>query len=178
MTSNIGADLIKRQSALGFTLRTDQQQEEQMAYDDMRKKLLDSLKRVFRPEFTNRLDSVIVFRSLNKDDIRRIVNLEINKVADRLKDHNITLEASTEALDLLAEKGYDPDNGARPLRRVIQQKIEDPLSDALLSAEFFDGDVILIDVSDNDDGVKDISLHRAEKETSEENASSTLQPVA
>jgi ATP-dependent Clp protease ATP-binding subunit ClpC len=150
MTSNIGADMIKRQSTLGFALKRDEQTEERLAYDEMRKKLTDSLKRVFRPEFINRLDSVIVFRSLNKQDIQQIVELEVNKVGKRLEENQIRLEITPAALDMIADLGYDPDMGARPLRRVIQQKVEDPLSDALLSGEFVDGDAIVVDVKDND----------------------------
>jgi ATP-dependent Clp protease ATP-binding subunit ClpC len=150
MTSNVGADMIKRQSSLGFALKKDEVTEERLAYDEMRKKLTDSLKRVFRPEFINRLDSVIVFRSLNKQDIEQIVELELNKVGARLEENAINLTATPEALALLAELGYDPDMGARPLRRIIQQKIEDPLSDALLSGDFSNGDAILVDVADGE----------------------------
>jgi ATP-dependent Clp protease ATP-binding subunit ClpC len=114
----------------------------------MRKKLTESLKKVFRPEFINRLDSVIVFRSLNKDDIRQIVNLELNKVTERLAEHDVTLSATEAALDLLADQGYDPEMGARPLRRVIQQKVEDPLSDALLAGTFHEGDTILVEIAE------------------------------
>jgi ATP-dependent Clp protease ATP-binding subunit ClpC len=120
--------------------------EEKLGYDEMRKKLMDSLRRVFRPEFINRLDTVIVFRSLNKDDIKQIVQLELTKVASRLEEHAIVLKATPEALEKLAELGFDPDMGARPLRRVIQQKVEDPLSDQLLSGEFEDKDLILVDL--------------------------------
>ncbi|MEW5867921.1 MAG: ATP-dependent Clp protease ATP-binding subunit [Chloroflexota bacterium] len=150
MTSNVGADMIKRQSSLGFSLKRDEVVEERLAYEDMRKKLLDSLKRVFRPEFINRLDSVIVFRSLNKEDIQQIVELELHKVAQRLEDHAITLDATPQALERLADLGFDPDMGARPLRRVIQQKVEDPLSDALLSGTFQDGNTILIDLVEDE----------------------------
>jgi ATP-dependent Clp protease ATP-binding subunit ClpC len=116
----------------------------------MRKKLTDSLKRVFRPEFINRLDSVIVFRSLNKQDIEQIVELELNKVGARLEENSINLSATPEALAILADLGYDPDMGARPLRRIIQQKVEDPLSDALLSGDFANGDSILVAVEDGE----------------------------
>ncbi len=150
MTSNVGADMIKRQSTLGFSLKKDEETEERLAYDEMHKKLTDSLKRVFRPEFINRLDSVIVFRSLNKQDIEQIVELELNKVGARLKENAIHLSATPEALALLAELGYDPDMGARPLRRVIQQKVEDSLSDALLSGDFEEGDAILVDAEDGE----------------------------
>jgi ATP-dependent Clp protease ATP-binding subunit ClpC len=150
MTSNIGADMIKRQTSLGFSLKMDEQTEEKQAYDEMRKKLMDSLKRVFRPEFINRLDSVIVFRALSKEDIQEIVQLELDKVADRLKDHNISLVATPLALEKLAELGYDPEMGARPLKRVIQQKVEDVLSDALLSSNFSDGDAIIVDYREDE----------------------------
>ena len=150
MTSNVGADMIKRQTSIGFSLKQDDDIEERQAYDEMRKKLLDALKRVFRPEFINRLDSVIVFRSLSRSDIQQIVQLELNKVADRLIDHEIKLTATPEAVDVLAEMGYDPEMGARPLRRVIQQKVEDKLSDALLGGDFQAGDTILVDVEDEE----------------------------
>ncbi len=149
MTSNIGADVIKRQNNLGFQLQRDEATEEKQAYDEMRKKLTDSLKRVFRPEFINRLDSVIVFRALSREDIRKIVSLELNKVAARLEENNIHLRASEAAINLLAEQGYDPDMGARPLRRVIQFKIEDRLSDALLAGEFNEGDTVTVDVNED-----------------------------
>ncbi len=150
MTSNVGAEMIKRQSSMGFSLKRDEDLEEQQAYDEMRKKLMDSLRRVFRPEFVNRVDNVIVFRALSKDDITQIVELELDKVSQRLKEHEISLTATQEALDKLAELGYDPDFGARPLRRVIQQKVEESLSDALLAGEFEDCEAIIVDVEDDE----------------------------
>jgi ATP-dependent Clp protease ATP-binding subunit ClpC len=159
MTSNVGAEMIKRQSSLGFALKRDEETEEKQAYDEMRKKLMDSLRRVFRPEFINRVDNVIVFRALSKQDIEQIVMLEINKVAQRLEEHSIQLSATPEALDLLADEGYDPEMGARPLRRVIQKKIEDPLSDSLLSGEFVDGDTIMVEVEEGK-----VVLRRSESE--------------
>jgi ATP-dependent Clp protease ATP-binding subunit ClpC len=158
MTSNVGAEDIKRQTALGFKLKRDEVTEERVSYEEMRKKLTESLKKIFRPEFINRVDSVIVFRSLNQDDIRKIVNLELDKVSARLTEHSVTLTATEAALDLMARQGYDPDMGARPLRRVIQQQVEDKLSDALLSGEFIEGDVILVDV----DG-EEVVLKKQEK---------------
>jgi len=146
MTSNVGADLIKKQASLGFSLKRDEVVEERLGYEEMRKKLTETLKRAFRPEFINRVDSVIVFRSLNKEDIQKIVSLELNKVAERLVDHNITLTATPEALNSLGAEGYDPEMGARPLRRVIQLKVEDQLSDSLLSGAFVDGDQIQVDL--------------------------------
>lgn len=149
MTSNIGADVIKKQTSLGFALKRDEANEEKLSYDEMRKKLNESLKRAFRPEFINRMDATVIFRSLNKEDIQKIVSLELDKVAERLKEHNLELVASPEALSSLAEQGYDAEFGARPLRRIIQQKVEDPLSDKLLSNEFVNGDSIDIVVNED-----------------------------
>lgn len=165
MTSNIGADMIKRQSSLGFALKREEEVEERLAYEDMRKKLMDSLKRVFRPEFINRLDSVIVFRSLNRENIKQIVELELSKVALRLEEHAIQLTATPEAIEQLAEEGFDPDMGARPLRRVIQHKVEDRLSDSLLAGEFEDGDTIKVVVVD---GEIQLKLVTSEEESSSE----------
>jgi len=151
MTSNVGADVIKRQTSLGFSIQRDEDLEEQRAYEDMRKKLMDSLKRVFRPEFVNRVDSVIVFRTLNKIDISQIVQLELDKVSERLQEHAIILSATPEALEKLADMGYDPEMGARPLRRVIQYEIEDRLSDDLLAGRFEDCTSILVDVEMQED---------------------------
>jgi len=156
MTSNIGADVIKKQSSLGFALKRDEVTEERLSYEDMRKKLNESLKRSFRPEFINRLDATVIFRALNKEDIQKIVSLELDKVAERLKEHDLILTATLEALASLADLGYDAEFGARPLRRVIQQKVEDPLSDKLLSGEFQNGDSILVNL--NADG--EIALER------------------
>jgi ATP-dependent Clp protease ATP-binding subunit ClpC len=150
MTSNVGADLIKRQTALGFSVRRDEAQTEQQAYDDMFRVLTEQLKRVFRPEFLNRVDGVIVFRALNKDEITQIVDLEVRKVAERVGEHQIKLVLTPEARDLLATQGYDPDMGARPLRRVIQAKIEDALSDGMLAGAFHDGEAVRVEVREDD----------------------------
>jgi ATP-dependent Clp protease ATP-binding subunit ClpC len=150
MTSNIGAEMIKRQGTIGFNLKRDEELEERLQYQEMRKKLLESLKRVFRPEFINRVDAVIVFRALSKEDIKQIVQLELSKVSARLEEHEIVINTTPAALELLAEQGYDPEMGARPLKRVIQQKVEDALSDALLAGEFEDGDTIIVDVVDGE----------------------------
>jgi ATP-dependent Clp protease ATP-binding subunit ClpC len=167
MTSNIGADMIKRQSSLGFALKRDEITEERLSYEDMRKKLNESLKRAFRPEFINRLDAVVIFRSLNKEDIQRIVTLELDKVAERLKEHNLILTATPAALAALADQGYDAEFGARPLRRVIQQRVEDPLSDRVLGGEFQNGDTVMVNL--NSEG--ELVLERdSEKEKEEEPA--------
>ncbi len=151
MTSNIGADVIKNQTALGFALKRDEATEERLSYEDMRKKLNDSLKRAFRPEFINRLDATVIFRALNKEDIQKIVSLELDKVSLRLTEHDLVLTATEEALAVLAELGYDAEFGARPLKRIIQQKVEDPLSDKLLSGEFQNGNSILVTVDPDGD---------------------------
>jgi ATP-dependent Clp protease ATP-binding subunit ClpC len=143
--------------------------EEKLAYKEMRKKLTESLKRVFRPEFINRVDSVIVFRSLSQEHIKEIVSLELAKVSERLKENEITLVPSEEAIELLAELGYEREYGARPLKRVIQNQIEDALSDALLSGQFEDGDTILIETEMGADSPS-IVLRRGESETMAEPA--------
>jgi ATP-dependent Clp protease ATP-binding subunit ClpC len=149
MTSNIGAELIKHQGSLGFSAKRDVKQTEQWAYDEMRRKLTDALKKEFRPEFLNRLDGVIVFRALTRDEINQIVDLEVKKVAVRVVEHELKLELTPEARQWIADKGYDPDMGARPLRRVIQAEIEDRLSDAILSGKFKKGDRVKVTVADD-----------------------------
>jgi ATP-dependent Clp protease ATP-binding subunit ClpC len=128
----------------------------------MRKKLGESLKRAFRPEFINRLDAVVIFRSLNKEDIQKIVSLELDKVAERLTEHNLILTATPEALVALANLGYDADFGARPLRRVIQQKVEDPLSDRVLGGEFQNGDSVLVTMNSEGEIVLERFTEKAE----------------
>ncbi len=150
MTSNIGAELIRNQTKIGFNLPRDEQTEERLAYDEMRKKLTEAMKKVFRPEFINRVDATVVFHSLNREQIEEIVELELRKLAERLGTHEITLRATDAARSMIAELGYDPEMGARPLRRVIQNKVEDHLSDALLSEEFKSGEHILIDVHEGE----------------------------
>jgi ATP-dependent Clp protease ATP-binding subunit ClpC len=150
MTSNIGAELIRQHSSLGFNIQRDQQVEEKVAFDEMRKKLMEALRKAFRPEFVNRVDAIIVFHALTRDQIAQIVDLELAKVAQRLADHQIRLQASDAARSLLAKLGFDPDMGARPLRRVIQNKVEDRLSDGLLSGEFRTGDRVLVDTVDGE----------------------------
>jgi ATP-dependent Clp protease ATP-binding subunit ClpC len=173
MTSNIGADLIKRQSSLGFSLDVDSALEEQSSYADMKKKLMEALKRNFRPEFVNRLDSVVVFRALNHADIREIVSLELRKVSERLEEYDLTLQGSEAALDFLADEGFDPEMGARPVRRVIEQLVEEPLSDALLARTFTNGDSILVDLEESldadGDKIKKIVLTRRERQDQPDN---------
>ncbi|HRL11442.1 MAG TPA: ATP-dependent Clp protease ATP-binding subunit [Aggregatilineales bacterium] len=149
MTSNVGADTIKRGIQLGFNIPKDEVVSEKEQYDDMRKNVVDQLRRAFRPEFLNRVDAMIVFRALTKEEIKSIVDLELKKVADRLIEHAITLEMTEAARTWLADHGYDVEYGARPLRRLIQNEIEDRLSDGILSGEFPIASIITVDV-DND----------------------------
>jgi len=150
MTSNVGADLIKRNSGLGFTTPLDGEKLDDEAYEDMSKNVIDQLRRMFRPEFLNRVDASIIFRSLSREEIKQIVDLELNKVRERLLEHAITLEVADEALSWLAENGYDAEFGARPLRRLIQQEVEDALSDGILSGDFSLASVIRAEVDDDD----------------------------
>jgi ATP-dependent Clp protease ATP-binding subunit ClpC len=144
MTSNIGAELIQRQTSIGFNLKQADDGEE-IGYSEMRRKLMDALRKVFRPEFINRVDAIIVFHALTKGQIVSIVDLEIAKVAARLTDQDLDIRLTDAAKRVLADAGYDPEMGARPLKRVIQREIEDRLSDALLASRFEPGDRILID---------------------------------
>ena len=158
MTSNIGADTIKRGATLGFSAPRDEKAEEKSSYDDMRKNVTEQLRRAFRPEFLNRVDATVVFRSLTRDEIKQIVELELNKVRERLIEHAITLEVTEEAREWLATQGYDPEFGARPLRRLIQNEVEDRLSDGILTGEFKLAGVVRVNARDGQlvlEGVED-----------------------
>jgi ATP-dependent Clp protease ATP-binding subunit ClpC len=150
MTSNVGADVIGRSTSLGFTRQRDTAQTEQEAYDDMKEKVLGELKRIFRPEFMNRIDGVIVFHALNREQIKDIVDLEVGKVRHRLVEHGLELHLSDAARSYLAEEGYEPNLGARPLRRVIQVKVEDVLSEGVLAGRFNEGDRVTVDLEDGE----------------------------
>ncbi len=150
MTSNIGADLIKHQGNLGFNIPRDEESSAKEDYKEMRKKLMDGLRRAFRPEFLNRIDATIVFRALTKSEITEIVDILIARVQERLEEHNVRLELTQAAKEYIADEGYDPEYGARPLRRVIQNRIEDALSDGILSGEFETGHIIEVDLSDGE----------------------------
>jgi ATP-dependent Clp protease ATP-binding subunit ClpC len=167
MTSNIGAETIKRGPNLGFAFQRDEAVEEKQAYAEMRKTLMEQLKRQFRPEFINRVDSIIVFRQLSQADIRKIVDIILDEVNERLVEHHFQLEATDGARDWLAKHGYDAEFGARPLRRLIQTSIEDKLSDAVLSGEFKDESIILVDADEETD---EITLRHQEVEKEDEEA--------
>jgi ATP-dependent Clp protease ATP-binding subunit ClpC len=140
MTSNVGSDTIKRQSSMGFSPITDAN-----SYEQMREKILEEAKKTFRPEFLNRLDDIIVFRSLTKPDLIQILELEVNKVMARLmKNRNIALQLDEKAKDFLVGKGYDPQYGARPMRRSVERFLEDPLAEELLKGNLHDGEPISV----------------------------------
>jgi ATP-dependent Clp protease ATP-binding subunit ClpC len=143
MTSNVGAETIKKQSTMGFSPITDES-----TYEKMREKILDEAKKQFRPEFLNRLDDIIVFRSLTKPDLIEILDLEVTKVLARLKGKNLNLELDAKAKDFLVEKGYDPTYGARPMRRSVERYLEDPLAEELLKGTVREGDPVLVTVED------------------------------
>jgi ATP-dependent Clp protease ATP-binding subunit ClpC len=149
-TSNIGSQLISDISEGKFGFESKSDKEENIDYEKSKDQLLAELKKHFRPEFLNRIDEIIVFHSLNKSQIKQIVSLMLGEVGQLLQGQNIKLEVSTKAKDLLVKQGYNPTFGARPLRRVIQKKIENPLSLALLSGKFKGGDVVAVDVSRSD----------------------------
>jgi len=149
MTSNVGAELIRRSTSLGFATRHDEAKSEEESYQKMRDKLLGELKKIFRPEFLNRVDGIIVFRALTRDQIKQIVDLELNKIRSRLVEYEIELRVTDAARKLLAEEGYSPEFGARHLRRAIQHEVEDILSEGVLASEFQPGDVVLADLKDN-----------------------------
>ena len=145
MTSNVGASMIKRAGGLGFITTEDERKQQEATYEDLKERVMDALKRTFRPEFLNRLDGVMVFRPLTKEQIAQIVDLELNRVRALLQEHDMGLIVTKEAKMYLAEKGYNPDYGARPLRRVIQDYVEDPLSEGILAGRFQEGDLIQVD---------------------------------
>jgi ATP-dependent Clp protease ATP-binding subunit ClpC len=146
MTSNAGAQLIKRESQLGFATRKDKAITQKQNYEDMKKKVNDEIKRTFRPEFLNRLDDIIVFHELTEEQLGNIVDLMVKNLESRLAERKIGLELTEKAKSWLAEKGYDPVYGARPLRRVIERYIENPLSSKVLRGELKEGDTAKVDL--------------------------------
>jgi len=145
MTSNVGAKHIKGVMGIGFVARTDEEKNRHTEYDKMKEKVLAELKTTFLPEFLNRIDEVVVFHSLSKEQIRQIVDLMLAQVTKTVGEKNLKLEITDAVRDFLGEKGYDPTFGARPLRRVIQNEVEDKLSEALLRGEFNPGDTLKVD---------------------------------
>jgi ATP-dependent Clp protease ATP-binding subunit ClpC len=141
MTTNAGAEAIKNEAAFGFA-KPDQD----ASYDSMKTRVVDEIEKVFRPEFINRVNDIIVFRHLTDDDMKHVVELELSKVRNRLKEKGITLELTDEAKEFLVKKGSNTDYGARPLRRAIETFVEDPLAEELLKGEFAGKDLVRVEV--------------------------------
>jgi ATP-dependent Clp protease ATP-binding subunit ClpC len=158
MTSNVGADEIKKNKGLGFSVNADEVKSRQGAYDKMKDIVMREMKNKFRPEFLNRIDASVVFHALTKEHIRQIVDLMLREAVTSMGEKKITLEVSEAARDFLGEKGYDPEYGARPLRRVIQQEVEDKLSENVLRGEYETGSKVLVDY----DGSQ-IVIHKLEE---------------
>jgi ATP-dependent Clp protease ATP-binding subunit ClpC len=169
MTSNVGASLIKHGGTLGFAISRDEKKQLEDEYQAMKDRVTEALKRTFRPEFLNRLDGVMVFRNLDQEQIKEIVDLELNRVRTQLAEQEIKLEVSEEVRNVIAEAGFDSEYGARPLRRVIQDKVEDRLSEGLLSGEFKAGDTVRVVLGPN---------NRLELETKAPEASTSDPEVA
>lgn len=149
MTSNVGAQTLKKNRYVGFDL-----QDPKHDYEGMKSTMLEELKKAFRPEFLNRIDEMIVFHSLEKDHLREIVTLMVNELVERLEEQEIALEITDAAKDRITDEGYDPDYGARPLRRAIQKHVEDRLSEALLKGTVLTGGKVVVDVEDGELVVK------------------------
>ena len=148
MTSNLGSDLIKRETSVGFAVKADNARTDQSAYERMKDKVMEEVRRFFKPEFLNRIDSTVVFHQLDRTEILSIVDLMMNQVRQELDDKQVGLELSDAAKDYLGEKGFDPVLGARPLRRLIQNEVEDQLSEELLAGRLGAGDVAFVDVQE------------------------------
>lgn len=145
MTSNAGAEAIHGKAVLGFAAERDTQ----LAHDEMKARVMDAVKRTFRPEFVNRVDEIIVFHALSTEHLKEIVKLQLKDVEDRLKESaGLTMEVTDKAKERLIQEGSDPDYGARPLRRAIQRLVEDPLSDRVLRGEFRDTEKVIVDLDE------------------------------
>ncbi|NJN15849.1 MAG: ATP-dependent Clp protease ATP-binding subunit [Oscillochloris sp.] len=169
MTSNVGTEHIRRASRIGFGGNAAE-----IDMDDTRRKVDDALKQLFRPEFLNRLDATIIFHPLTNEEINQITTIMLKRVQKQLDDHHITIDVQQDALDLLAKRGYDPAFGARPLRRIITNLIEDPLAEGLLQGRFEEGDKVIIDTQD------DLLRLRSQRQIDQESESNekTESPVA
>jgi ATP-dependent Clp protease ATP-binding subunit ClpC len=154
MTSNVGASEIAKNTGIGFTVGD----ETGITYEDMKTRIMGELKKVFRPEFLNRIDEVIVFHKLTKEEITSIVELLLKRIRESLAERELTMNLTQEAADFLVEKGWDPAMGARPLRRAIQRYIEDPLADEVLSQSMPAGSTIEVDKAPEEDEENDVTI--------------------
>ncbi len=148
MTSNIGAGQISKNLGFGFSVGDEQG----LSYDEMRTRVMGELKKVFRPELLNRIDEIIVFHKLMKEEINQIIDLLLKRLREQMATHEVSIELTDEAKELLVDRGYDPAMGARPLRRAIQRFIEDPLADYVLGRELEPGSTILVARQHNEEG--------------------------
>ena len=146
MTSNVGAALLDNTSKLGFSTDTD---EKKSRYERLKEVVNEEMKKFFKPEFLNRLDDTIVFAHLEKEEIRKIVDIMLKDLVKRLNDQELSIMVPDDAKDWLADKGYSPSFGARPLRRVIQKKIEDPIAEEILTGHYKRGDAIQLSLKDD-----------------------------
>jgi len=162
MTSNIGAELIKSKGSFGFGRR-----DEETSYEKMKDMLTKEVERHFRPEFLNRLDELIVFKNLTREDLAIVVDFELRKVRERLGEHGLRLELDDAAKEYLIDKGYDLDYGARPLRRAIEQNVEDPLSEEILRGSYKDKNKILVSVKTEGDEEKHLYFEGVSEEVPE-----------
>ena len=163
MTSNLGSDLIKRETTMGFSIKSDEAQTADSSYQRMKDKVMDEVKRFFRPEFLNRIDATVVFHQLSRPEILEIVDLMMDQVRGELKEKQVELELTDAARDYLGEKGFDPVLGARPLRRLIQNEVEDTLSDELLSGRLNEGEIAIVDLEDGKIVVRAQEAEKAEE---------------
>jgi ATP-dependent Clp protease ATP-binding subunit ClpC len=150
MTSNVGAEILQRNTSMGFGMEHSSENE----YEKIREKILDETKRVFKPEFLNRLNDLVIFKSLGREDMESIVSLELRNLADRLKDRDLTFEFDDAAKAFLIEKGYDEKYGARPLRRAVEKHLEDSLAEVILSGEIKPGELIKVELNEAGEGLK------------------------
>jgi ATP-dependent Clp protease ATP-binding subunit ClpC len=149
MTSNVGVELIRRDMTLGFAAKRDETKARKQTYEDMKEKMRAKVKETFRPEFLNRLDDIIVFHELTEEHLRSIVELVVRDLQRRLAERKLQIEVSEEAKSWLVKEGYDPAYGVRPLRRIIERYVENPLSTKLLRGEFNIGDTVVVDFKEN-----------------------------
>ena len=149
MTSNAGVELIKRESAIGFSTKKDMAKAQKSNYEEMKEKVMIEVKKTFRPEFLNRLDEIIVFHELNEEQLRQVVDLLAKELQKRLAERKLSVEITEKAKSWLAKEGYDPVYGARPLRRALEKYVENPLAVKVLGGEFKEGDTIVVDTGDD-----------------------------
>ncbi len=177
MTTNIGAETIIASDDLSSVFTRGRSSDTETTYLDMKKKLLARMEKEFRPEFLNRLDDVIVFRQLTKVDLKTIVDMELAKVGKRLKDTNLKLVVSEAAKDFIIEKGSSTEYGARPLRRAVEQYLEDAMSESLLRGEFVGKDVVTV-VMGEADGERKLVFETTDKVKAEPPAAAEVAAVA